>query len=95
MGGGTDDKDFEDDVHEQSLLALKAADLIVFVVDGTADPTKNDFTVAELLRKGRRRHVPVLLVINKLDNEERYDAAIHNFHKLGVSSLEIYFCPLI
>jgi GTP-binding protein len=84
MGGGTEDKDFEDDVHAQSLLALKAADLILFVVDGKTEPVKNDFTVAEVLRKNRRKHVPILLVINKCDNDAVYESALHAFHKLGV-----------
>ncbi len=84
MGGGTEDEDFEDDVHEQSLIALKAADLILFVVDGKEDPTSNDHAVADLLRKGRKRHVPVLLVINKCDNETMRAAAEHAFHELGV-----------
>lgn len=84
MGGGTDDKDFENDVHAQSLIALKAADLIIFVVDGKTDPIKNDFAVAGELRKSRRKHVPVLLVINKCDNDNMKDTAEHAFHKLGV-----------
>ena len=84
MGGGTEDKDFEDDVHAQSLIALKAADLILFVVDGKTEPVKNDFAVAGALRKSRRKHVPVLLVINKCDNDNMKADAEHTFHKLGV-----------
>ncbi len=89
MGGGTEDKDFEDDVHEQSMLALKAADLILFVVDGKEDPTSNDFAVAALLRKERKRNVPVILVINKCDNAEMLARAEHSFHELGVEGASI------
>src|SRR5688572_25760714 len=37
MGGGTADKDFEKDVHAQSAIALAAADLILFTVDGRSE----------------------------------------------------------
>ena len=33
MGGGTEDKDLEDDVHQQSLLALEHADVILFTIN--------------------------------------------------------------
>lgn len=89
MGGGTEDADFEDDVHAQSLLALKAADLILFTVDGKTDPTKSDFEIAGLLRKSRKRHVPIVLVIAKCDNERVFEEALHNFHKLGVTDESI------
>lgn len=84
MGGGTDDKDFEDDVHAQSLLALQAADVILFTVDGKTDPTKNDFEIAKVLRRKSKRHVPVILVVTKCDNEKMLGQAIHAFHELGV-----------
>jgi GTPase len=86
MGGGTEDEDFEEDVHEQSLIALKAADLILFVLDGKEEPTSNDFAVAALLRKGRKRHVPVLMIINKCDNDRILEEARHAFHELGVDA---------
>ncbi len=84
MGGGTEDKDFEDDVHAQSMLALQGADVILFTVDGRTDPTKNDFEIAKMLRKKSKRHVPVILVITKCDNDALYEHAINAFHKLGV-----------
>lgn len=85
MGGGTEDKDFEDDVHAQSLLALKAADVILFTVDGRTDLLKSDHAIVELLRKKRRRHVPVILVVTKLDTDKFVKNAEHEFHKLGVA----------
>jgi GTP-binding protein len=83
MGGGTDDKEFEDDVHKQSMLALQSADLILFTVDGRVDPTKSDYEIAQILRRQRRRHVPVILVITKCDNSKMEEQARHNFHELG------------
>jgi GTP-binding protein len=84
MGGGTDDKDFEDDVHEQSVLALRNADLILFTVNGKEDITSSDFKVSELLRKRRKRHVPVILLVNKCDNPKLTEAALAVFAELGI-----------
>ncbi len=85
MGGGTQDKDFEKDVHAQSALALAAADLILFTVDGRSELTKSDHQIVTMLRKNRRRHVPVILVITKCDTEGAAEAAEHAFHDLGIA----------
>ncbi|MSR86862.1 ribosome biogenesis GTPase Der [Candidatus Peribacteria bacterium] len=85
MGGGTTDKDFEDDVHAQSTLALAAADVILFTVDGRAELTKNDHEIVAMLRKKRKRHVPVILVITKCDTADVAEEAEHAFHKLGIA----------
>lgn len=85
MGGGTDDKDFEKDVHGQSALALAAADVILFTVDGRSELTKSDHQIVTMLRKNRKRHVPVVLVITKCDTEGVADQAEHAFHNLGIS----------
>ncbi len=85
MGGGTEDKDFEKDVHAQSALALAAADLILLTVDGRSDLTKSDHQIVTMLRKERRRHVPVILVITKCDTEGAAEQAEHAFHGLGIA----------
>ncbi len=85
MGGGTDDKDFEDDVHAQSSLALAAADLILFTVDGRSELTKSDHQIVTMLRKERKRHVPVILIITKCDTPDVAEEAEHAFHSLGVA----------
>lgn len=85
MGGGTDDKDFEKDVHRQSLLALENADLILFTVNAKEELTRNDFEIADLLRKNRRRHVPIILVPTKCDNSRIVDAILPELHALGIA----------
>ncbi len=85
MGGGTADKDFEKDVHAQSTLALAAADVIIFTVDGRAELTKSDHQIAEMLRKQRRRHVPVILAITKCDTPKSAEEAKDAFHELGIA----------
>lgn len=85
MGGGSTDTDFEDDVHAQSQLALEHSDLILFVIDGKEELTASDRVVADLLRKKRKRHVPVFLVIAKCDTEKRAEEARTRFYELGVA----------
>ncbi len=85
MGGGTKDKDFEDDVHAQSLLALEAADLILFTVNAREELTKSDLEVADLLRKRKKRHIPIIIVANKCDSPKILEEALLAYHRLGVS----------
>ncbi len=85
MGGGSLDSDFEDDVEGQSLLALEHADLILFTVNGREELTGSDYAVADILRKKRKRHVPVFLVIAKCDDAEKMDEALPRYYELGIA----------
>ncbi len=85
LGGGSADEDFEDNVHSQSILALAHADLILFVVNGKEELTASDYTVVDLLRKERRRHVPVFLVVAKCDDTEKHEEAMPRFYELGMA----------
>ncbi len=84
MGGGTTDKDFEEDVHAQSLLALRHADLILFIVNGKEEITRSDRDIAQLLRRKTKKRIPVLLILNKCDNEDAAEEAGRRFHELGI-----------
>ncbi|MDD4318776.1 MAG: ribosome biogenesis GTPase Der [Candidatus Peribacteraceae bacterium] len=86
MGGGTEDKDFEKDVHEQSLLAVHHADLILFTVNAREELTASDRAIAQILRKGRKRHVPVIIVATKCDNPDIAEEAERALHELGIGS---------
>lgn len=86
MGGGTRDKDFEKDVHAQSALALAAADLILFTVDGRSELTGSDHQIVRMLRNQRKRHVPVILVVTKCDTTKIAEEAEHAFHRLGIAA---------
>lgn len=78
-GMGIEDLDnLTADVERQIDLALEAATLILFVVDGTAGATPLDLHVAERLRKIDR---PKLLVVNKCDSP-RTDDEVHVFYAL-------------
>lgn len=84
MGGGTDDAAFEDDVHAQSLLALEHADLIVFTVNSKEELTSSDFEIVELMRKKKRKHVPLILAVTKCDNMAVTDEKLPEYYQLGV-----------
>jgi len=67
-------------VREQVELAIGAADVVLFVVDGRAGPLADDFEIAEVLR---RRRVPVVLAANKLDDPAVVSAA-QELYQLGL-----------
>jgi GTP-binding protein len=66
-------------VQEQARLAISEADVIVFVVDAAAGMTPADLEAAELLR---RAPAPVIVAVNKADNEKR-ELEAAEFHSLG------------
>ena len=55
-------------IREQVEIAVSAADAIVYVVDGRTGLTLDDEAIASYLRKAK---VPVVLAVNKLDNNEQ------------------------
>ena len=74
----TDDV-FQDEIKEQVDIALESADVIVFLVDGKAGVTLTDMQVAKMLRK---KNLPIVLVVNKMDNFEL--DSIYEFYNLGL-----------
>src|SRR3989338_4247869 len=85
MGGVTEDEKMEDDVHAQSLLAIEHADVILFTINSREELTASDFEVTDILRKRRRKHVPVLIVVTKCDNPEQMEMALPSYHELGIA----------
>ncbi|MDD3896536.1 MAG: ribosome biogenesis GTPase Der [Candidatus Peribacteraceae bacterium] len=85
MGGGTEDKDLEDDVHRQSFLALENADLILFTINGKEELTSNDLEIVSILRRSRRTHVPVLLAITQCDNPGEIDTILPQYYELDIA----------
>ena len=71
---------FEEEIRKQVIVATEEADLVLFLVDGQNGLTDWDEDVARILR---RTKLPVLLVVNKVDNNENaYMSA--EFYKLGL-----------
>lgn len=65
-------------IKAQAELAIDMADVIIFVVDGKTGITVDDEQVAGYLRRSR---APVVLAVNKLDNNEK--DTIYDFYALG------------
>ncbi|MGZ8502044.1 MAG: ribosome biogenesis GTPase Der [Candidatus Limnocylindrales bacterium] len=66
-------------VQEQARIAIAEADVIIFVVDAMSGPTPPDLEAAELLRRARS---PVLVAVNKADNDRR-ELEAAEFYALG------------
>lgn len=66
-------------IRAQSQIAVETADVIVFMLDGKTGLTHEDYEVAAYLRKSRK---PILLVVNKLDNNEQH--LLYDFYELGL-----------
>jgi GTPase len=77
MTGGTD---LDRKVSDQAEQAIKAADVVMFVVDATIGVTEDDADVANLLRRTER---PVVVVANKVDDRQ-HEAAIWDLMSLGL-----------
>ena len=84
MGGGTQDIDFESDVEAQSKLAVEHADVIVLVISGKEEITKSDHTVASVLRTQKKKHVPIIVAVNKLDDPGKIDEVLPQYYALGI-----------
>lgn len=75
---------FEAEINKQVHLAIDEADVILFVVDVTSGITDLDDAIAALLRRGKK---PIVVVVNKVDNNSRIIDA-QEFYSLGLG--EIY-----
>ena len=73
---------FNDEIKMQAELAIKEADIVVFIVDGKEGLTSNDLLVRDILRKSKKE---VIVAINKVDNKEANNH-IYDFYELGFST---------
>jgi len=67
-------------ISEQAEAAVDSADVVAFVVDGTASPSDDDEAVARIVQ---RSQVPHLLVANKIDGP-RAEADLDRLWSLGL-----------
>ena len=80
--------DFISEIRTQSQLAIREADLVVFMTDVTAGVTATDIEVADMLRHvnknaPNRKRSHILLAVNKCDNTARSIDA-QQFFSLGL-----------
>ena len=82
--GGIEDKGDElfAKVAHKAKQAAKAADLILYLVDGRLLPTQEDRKLFFTLQKS----APTLLVINKIDNDSQKELA-YNFAEFGTKAM--------
>ncbi len=70
---------FNDEIKMQAEIAIKDADIVVFIVDGKEGLTANDLIVRDILRKSQKK---VIVAINKIDVKDAKDN-IYDFYELG------------
>ncbi len=65
----------------QAEIAIDMADVIIFMTDVRTGLTDSDYSVCDMLRKANK---PVILVVNKVDNFEKFQSDIYEFYNLGI-----------
>ncbi len=68
-------------MREQAEIAIATADVILFLVDVRQGLVDSDAKVSELLRRSKK---PVILVVNKVDNFQKYMPDVYEFYNLGM-----------
>ena len=80
--------DFIEQIRAQAEIAIRDSDAVLFITDAESGITPADHEVAQILRKYQHQEAgqatpPVLLVVNKCENEARRMSAME-FYELGV-----------
>ena len=68
-------------MREQAEIAIGTADVIMFITDVRQGLQDSDAKVADLLRRSGK---PVVLVVNKVDNFDKYMPDVYEFYNLGI-----------
>ena len=68
-------------MREQAQIAIDTADVILFIVDVKQGLVDSDMKVADMLRKSRKS---VLLVVNKVDDFNKFLMDTYEFYNLGI-----------
>jgi GTP-binding protein len=73
--------EFIDHIRDQALIAVDAADVIIFVTDVRSGVTASDKEAAELIRRSGK---PVVLAVNKCDTVGSPDPEFYEFYDLAL-----------
>lgn len=68
-------------MREQAEIAISSADVIIFMTDVRQGLIDSDSKVADMLRKS---HKKVVLVVNKVDNFQKFMPDVYEFYNLGI-----------
>jgi len=80
---GAGEKDLSAQVHQTAEQALQVSDLLLFVVDAKDGLSPIDQDLARTLRRSRK---PIVLVVNKIDNE-KHESLVAEFDSLGFQKI--------
>lgn len=75
-----EDQDFGDEINMQVDIAIEEADVIIFLASAREGVTVDDLAIARKLRKAGK---PVVLAVNKADNE-KLQMEVYDFYQLGL-----------
>jgi len=80
--------EFIQEIRDQALVAIREADVIVFLTDAKSGLTSADEEVTDILRshqknESKQKKPRILLAVNKADNAE-LRASIYDFYRLGI-----------
>ena len=78
-GIDTSNETFNSEIKLQAEIAIKEADIVVFIVDGKEGLTANDLIIRDILRRSRKK---VIVAINKMDAQAA-EENIYEFYELG------------
>ena len=68
-------------MREQAQIAIDTADVVIFLTDVRQGLTDSDSKVAQMLRKSGK---PVILVVNKVDDFDKFMPDVYEFYNLGL-----------
>ena len=68
-------------MREQAQIAIDTADVIIFITDVKQGLVDADSKVADMLRRSCK---PVVLVVNKVDNFDKFAVDVYEFYNLGI-----------
>ena len=75
-----ENQDFGDEINMQVDIAIEEADVIIFLTSAVEGVTEDDMVIA---RKLNRSQKPVVLAVNKADNEN-LRLGVYDFYQLGI-----------
>ncbi len=68
-------------MRDQAQIAIDTADVIIFITDVRQGLVDSDAKVADMLRRSKK---PIVLVVNKVDDFNKYMPDVYEFYNLGI-----------
>lgn len=82
-GMGRKSDPYGEEIRAQAEIAIREADSIIMVVDGTSGPLELDMQIAKLLHRSKKQ---ICLAVNKIDNYSMHDR-LFEFACLGIDTV--------